>query len=109
MKISKELLKGTTATLVLSVLEKQDMYGYLIVKELEHRSDNVFSLNEGTLYPILHAMEEEGFLEAYQEKYEGRIRKYYHITKKGLKRLQEAKDEWGVFSGAVNKVLTCTA
>lgn len=109
MKISKELLKGTTATLVLSVLEKQDMYGYLIVKELEHRSDNVFSLNEGTLYPILHAMEEEGFLEAYQEKFEGRTRKYYHITKKGLKRLQEAKDEWGVFSGAVNKVLTCTA
>lgn len=109
MKVSKELLKGTTATLVLSVLEKEDMYGYLIVKELEVRSDNVFSLNEGTLYPILHALEEEEYLEAYQERYEGRVRKYYHITKKGIKRLNDAREEWGVFSSAVTKVITCKA
>ncbi len=109
MKVSKELLKGITATLVLSVLEKEDMYGYLIVKSLELRSDNVFSLNEGTIYPILHALEEEGYLEAYQEKYEGRVRKYYRITKKGRKRLEEAREEWNVFSSAVTKVITCNA
>lgn len=109
MKVSKELLKGTTSTLILSVLEKEDMYGYLIVKSIENKSEDVFSLNEGTLYPILHALEEEGFLEAYQEKYEGRVRKYYHITKKGLKKLKEAREEWEVFSGAVTRVITSQA
>lgn len=105
MRISKELVKGTGATLALSVLEKQDLYGYLIIRELEQRSESVFSMNEGTLYPILHALEAEGFLEAYWEEAAGRKRKYYHITKKGLRRLAEKKEEWAVFSGAVQKVL----
>ena len=105
MKISKELVKGTSAVLVLSVLQKQDMYGYLIIRELEKRSETVFSMNEGTLYPILHALEEEHFLEAYWEIVDGRKRKYYHITKKGLRRLEEKKEEWQVYAKAVAKVL----
>ena len=48
--------------LVLSVLEKGDMYGYRIIKEIEMRSEFVFSLKEGTLYPILHAFEKEGYV-----------------------------------------------
>lgn len=106
MKISKELMKGTGATLVLSVLASRDMYGYSIVKELEERSENVFSMNEGTLYPILHALEEENCLESYWEEAEGRKRKYYHITRKGLKRLKESKEEWEYFSKTVNNVLS---
>lgn len=109
MKISKELLKGTTATLVLSVLKDRDMYGYIIIRELETRSENVFSLTEGTLYPVLHALEEEGCLEAYWEQSDGRNRKYYHITRKGLKRLEESKAEWNEYSSAVRKVLSCEA
>lgn len=105
MKISKELVKGTSAVLVLSVLQKQDMYGYLIIRELEKRSETVFSMNEGTLYPILHALEEEHFLEAYWEIVDGRKRKYYHITKKGLRQLEEKKEEWQVYAKAVAKVL----
>ena len=57
MKISKELVKGSTATLVLSVLKSKDMYGYVIIKEIALRSEHVFELKEGTLYPILHALE----------------------------------------------------
>lgn len=57
MKISKELAKGSTGLLVLSVISKTDMYGYQIIKTLEVMSENVFSLNEGTLYPILHSLE----------------------------------------------------
>ena len=105
MKISKELLKGTGATLVLSVLEKQDLYGYVIIRELEQRSETVFSMNEGTLYPILHALEAERYLEAYWEECDGRKRKYYHITKKGLRELAEKKEEWTVYANAVQKVL----
>ena len=59
MKISKELIKGSTAMLVMSVLKKNDMYGYKIIKELELQSESVFELKEGTLYPILHALEEK--------------------------------------------------
>ncbi len=105
MRYSKELLKGTTYFLVLSVLEEQDMYGYKIIRELEIRSENAFEMSEGTLYPILHALEKENYLESYWEECDGRNRKYYHITRKGKKQLGEKKDEWKSFSVNVNKVL----
>lgn len=106
MDIKKELTKGSSALLVLSVLEKEDLYGYRIIKEIETRSEYVFSLKEGTLYPILHAFEKEGYVEAYWEGEEGgRRRKYYHLTKKGLKVLQTNKQEWKSYSEAVGKVI----
>lgn len=105
MKINKELMKGSTKSLVLAVLEGEDMYGYKIVKELEKRSENVFSLKEGTLYPVLHALEEECYLESYWVDTETKKRKYYHITKKGKKVLKEKKEEFEVYSAAVGKVL----
>lgn len=105
MKISKELAKGSTALLVLSVISKRDMYGYEIIKTIENASEDVFSLNEGTLYPILHSLESNGCLEAYWCEAEGRKRKYYKITDKGLKELLTKEKEWNVFSGAVRKVL----
>lgn len=109
MKISKELAKGSNATLILSVLSDEDMYGYKIVKELEKRSENVFSLKEGTLYPILHALEEGGMVEAYWVDTQSRKRKYYHITRKGKALLKEKKAEFKVYSNAVSKVLGITA
>lgn len=105
MKISKELLTGSTPTLVLSVIEKEDMYGYKIIKELEKRSDNVFCLKEGTLYPILHSLEKEKFAESYWQVADGRKRKYYHITKKGLHHLAEKKKEFKEYTVSVAKVL----
>ncbi|MGN0521044.1 MAG: PadR family transcriptional regulator [Eubacterium sp.] len=105
MKFSRELMKGSTPTLVLSVIKNEDMYGYKIVKELEKRSDNVFSLKEGTLYPILHSLEDNSLVESYWEEFDGRKRKYYHITKKGLKQLAEKKKEFEEYSASVNKVL----
>ncbi len=105
MKYSKELLKGSTHLLVLSVLENKDLYGYKIIRELEIRSENAFEMSEGTLYPILHALEKEKYLESYWEAFDGRNRKYYHITKKGKAELAEKKNEWVSFSKNVNKVL----
>lgn len=105
MKISKELIKGSTATLVLSVLKGNDLYGYKIIKEIQLRSESVFELKEGTLYPILHALEEEGCLDSYWEESENRKRKYYHLTRKGERRLKEKKEEWQVYSKSVGKVL----
>ncbi len=105
MKISKELIKGSTAMLVMSVLKKSDMYGYKIIKELELQSESVFELKEGTLYPILHALEEENLLESYWEEFDGRKRKYYHLTRRGTAVLKEEAQAWQTYSGAVNAVL----
>ena len=62
MKISKELAKGSTALLVLSVISKRDMYGYQITEELSLRSQNVFQMKSGTLYPLLHTLEQKGLV-----------------------------------------------
>lgn len=106
MKFSKELVKGSTAMLVLSVLSGGAMYGYQIIKELETRSDAAFCMNEGTLYPILHALEAEKYLEAYwEESISARRRRYYRITERGLKELERQKAEWKEFSSTVEKVL----
>ena len=107
MKLSKELVKGTSAMLVLSVLSRKDLYGYRIIRELELRSETVFCMNEGTLYPVLHALEAERCLESYWEEHDGRKRKYYHLTKKGQKLLAEKKEEWQVYADAVARVLNC--
>lgn len=105
MNIKKELTKGSSAMLVLSVLQNEDLYGYLIIKRIAERSENVFSFKEGTLYPILHNFESNGYVKSYTVEVEGRKRKYYKITKKGLKVLEETKAEWNAYSSAVRKVI----
>lgn len=106
MKIDKNLIGGSSILLVLSLLDKTDMYGYEIIKELELRSDRTFQFKEGTLYPVLHKLENEGFVKSYMAKGDtGRERKYYQITKKGKKQLAEEKEKWEVFSLSVNKVI----
>lgn len=103
--MNKELLKGSTGTMILSLLERQDLYGYELIKELERKSAGVFALKEGTLYPILHAMEAEGRVESYWTEAGGRKRKYYRITKQGKKQAEQKKQEWLRFRGAVDLVL----
>ena len=110
MKKEKSLLSGSTTLLVLSLLESQDRYGYEMIAELERRSDNTFTLKEGTLYPILHTLEKDGAVKSYEkEAPTGRKRKYYHITHRGLRLLDEKKEEWVEFSRTVNAILAGTA
>lgn len=105
MKYSKELLKGVTPLLVMSVLKNEDLYGYRIIKELEFRSEDEFSMSEGTLYPILHSLEKEKFLVSYWEEKDGRRRRYYHLTEKGQKQFAEKKEEFASYSYSVSRVL----
>ena len=65
MKLSKELLKGSTDMLVLSILENESMYGYQMIKKLREKSNNIFNLQEGTLYPILHNLESKDYITSY--------------------------------------------
>ena len=95
-----------TGLLVLSLLSREDMYGYQMIMELERRSDKTFSMKEGTLYPILHGLERQGAVECYQlAAPTGRMRKYYHLTKKGVLLLEEEEKEWKTYARAVNAVL----
>ncbi|HIW56740.1 MAG TPA: helix-turn-helix transcriptional regulator [Firmicutes bacterium] len=104
--IDKELIKGSTSILILSMLEKEDMYGYQITRELKKLSGNVFELKEGTLYPMLHGLENENAVEAYWMTAEnGKRRKYYRITDGGKKLLKKKKSEWRVYSKAVDLVI----
>lgn len=105
MRISKELLRGSTVILVLKSLERQPMYGYALIKHLEAGSNGVFRLKEGTLYPILHSLEAEGMVESYWDSDGPRPRKYYRITDKGRRELQEKQAEWAAFRSAVDRVL----
>lgn len=106
MKVNKELLKGSTVTLILSLLQHKPMYGYEMIKAVENHSGGVFSFKEGTLYPILHTLESEGCVNSYWMEVPGeRKRKYYQITKEGSLQLEEKKKEWNLFRRAVDQVL----
>ena len=102
----KELLKGNTEPLLLSMLAGEAMYGYQIVKEIERRSRGYFLFKEGTLYPALHRLEKAGLVDGmWGEAASGAPRRYYRITAKGQKALDERLKEWQRFSRAVNSVM----
>ncbi|MGN0156536.1 MAG: PadR family transcriptional regulator [Lachnospiraceae bacterium] len=104
--MDKKLMSIGTSMMILRLLQEADMYGYQMIKKLEERSENVFSMKEGTLYPILHALEKEGAIESYEQAAEsGRMRKYYKITQKGNGMLKEKAREWDTYQKAVNSVM----
>lgn len=104
--MNKSLLTGSTTMLILKLLEIKDMYGYQMIEELAVRSNDTFSLKAGTLYPLLHTLEQQGMITSYEDHADhARVRKYYSITKKGKRMLAEKKEEWKAYSSAVNRVL----
>ena len=106
MAIDKGLIGGSTILMLLSLLAEKDCYGYEIIKEISERSQNVFQFKEGTLYPVLHRMENNGLVKSYRSKTEnGKERKYYRITGKGKEQLAEEKKDWNAFCGSVERVL----
>ena len=108
MEIEKSLLSGSTPMLILSLLKDGDKYGYEMVETLAKRSDDTFALKEGTLYPLLHALEKEKFVESYSKTApNGRERKYYRLTRSGREQLEYKEKEWRLFSEKVNAVLGC--
>ena len=106
MKVNKNMVSGNSAMLVLKLLSEKDMYGYEMIEALREKSQNVFELKAGTLYPLLHGLEEKNFVSCYEQEVVGKVRKYYSLTATGRKRLEEKKEEWKVYAKAVTDVLT---
>lgn len=105
MPVDKSLLAGSTALMLVKLLAEQDMYGYQMAEELKRRSENVFVLKAGTMYPLLHTLESKGLVRSYMAQAQGRERRYYAITEEGKKYLAEREGEWLHFTSAVARVL----
>ena len=97
-----ESLKGHLDLLLLSVLAKGPAHGYAIIELLRARSEGVFDLPEGTIYPALHRLEDQELLKSSWSEDTGRRKRVYQLTLKGQKVLNARQDEWLKFSKAVN-------
>ena len=84
MAIEKSLVSGSMTMLILKLLSEKDMYGYEMIDTLRQKSQNVFELKAGTLYPLLHSLEDKGFLTVYEQEVAGKTRKYYSLTRKRI-------------------------
>jgi len=84
-----QLRRGVLHVCVLVAIKNKDSYGYKIIKDLKP----VLELSESTLYTILKRLEEGNMLVVRSVEFEGRLRKYYHITRRGLERIEEFKEE----------------
>ena len=105
--LNKSLIQGSLSMLILRLLDEKDMYGYEMIETLRSRSENVFELKAGSLYPLLHTLEANNLVTAYEDDASGNTRKYYHITREGRRILKEKKEEWNTYAAAVTNVLSC--
>lgn len=107
MTINRELLKGTAKTIVLQLLSKDKMHGYELLSKMKEKSKNRLEITEGTLYPLLHSLEEDGYLTSSWEKGDGqRKRKIYSITPNGKKSLELRAKELKEFVSVIQKMVT---
>lgn len=105
MSVDKALLSGSMSMLILKLLSEKDLYGYEMIDTLRRRSENVFELKAGTLYPLLHSLEDKGYLSSYEQEASGKVRKYYQLTKEGRRFLEKKQEEWTEYANAVSNVL----
>jgi transcriptional regulator len=97
-----EALKGHLDLLLLAVLANGPAHGYAIIEALRARSDSVFDLPEGTVYPALHRLEDQGLLQSTWSEDPGRRKRVYQLTPKGRESLSVRQNEWQTFAKAVN-------
>lgn len=98
-------LRGTLPVLILEAIERHADHGYSIAQRIKERSSGVLDFREGTLYPALHKLEQEGVVESYEGVEKGRPRRYYRITKAGRAELAKGRKEWSRMAGAVSSIL----
>jgi transcriptional regulator len=97
--------KGTLPTLILDALVHEPSHGYRIAQRIKERSEGVLDFKEGTLYPALHKLENEGLVESSEGVEKGRPRRSYRITKSGRAALAKDRAEWRQLSRAVTTIL----
>ncbi|MEE9247268.1 MAG: helix-turn-helix transcriptional regulator [Dehalococcoidia bacterium] len=101
-----DLLRGNTESLLLALIGDSPMYGYSIMKEIERRTDGGLRFKEGTLYPALHRLEQDGLIKGEWVSVNGMERRYYSLTEMGLEVLKRRRVQWRQFSTAVNRIIS---
>jgi PadR family transcriptional regulator PadR len=105
MAISRNPISGNTSMLLLKLLSEKDMYGYEMIHSLAERSNNIFELKVGSLYPLLHSLVQSGYLKGYDREVSGKMRKYYQITANGQKNLERMAEERKTYTDTVNVMM----
>ena len=105
-KPKSDLLQGTLDLLILKTLELEPMHGWGITNRIQQLSDSVLQVNQGSLYPALHRLEEQGWVSAtWKTSENNRQAKYYTLTAEGRRQLAEEKANWIRLSAAVANIV----
>ena len=109
MKSKSDLLQGTLDMLILKTLALEPLHGWGISQRIQQMSDKVLQVNQGSLYPALHRLEQQGLLDTYWGTSENnRQAKYYRLTATGRRRLEAETEQWTRMSTAIARVLEAT-
>ena len=101
-----DLVQGTLDLLILKTIALEPMHGWAIAQRIRHVSKNVLQVNQGALYPALHRLEQQGWIQAkWGESENNRRAKYYSLTKAGQKYLKSEESNWERLSSAIGLVL----
>ncbi len=104
MSINRELIAASTVPLVLSILSREDSYGYALINEVKGLSASQLAWSDGMLYPVLRRLESQGLISSYWQAAEtGRKRRYYKIEKDGTRELISWRDQWMLVGGVLEK------
>jgi transcriptional regulator len=105
-KPKSDLLQGTLDLLILKTLDLEPMHGWGISQRIQQVSESVLQVNQGSLYPALHRLEEQGWItSSWKTSENNRQAKYYELTRRGRKQLVEEKDNWLRLSAAVGRIV----
>lgn len=106
-KYIRQMKKGVLDMLVLKLLSKEQKYGYQLIHELKEKSGELFILKEGTLYPILYRLEDDGLVQSCWSSPEGKqmARKYYQIAEPGKQALFEIGELWIQMSDGIRQIM----
>ena|SRR5258708_7017813 len=108
-KPKADLLQGTLDLLILKTLALEQMHGWGISQRIQQISDGVLCVNQGSLYPALHRLEEQGWIDSeWGNSENNRQAKFYRLTKTGRKQLAEETETWERLAGAVTQILQAT-
>jgi len=102
-------MSGVPELLLLRLLDRQEMYGYELVRTIKKVTNEAISLGEGVIYPVLHSLERNGSLQARRKTVAGRTRVYYAVTRKGQNRLAKLRGDWQRIQTGVDSALEIAA
>lgn len=106
-KLSKELIGVSSIPIILTILSKNESYGYEIIQNVKEISNGTIDYGDGTIYPVLHKLEKKELIESYWKIADsGRKRKYYKVSTKGKKELLNAKENWTIMNQVISKLWT---